>query len=256
MSEADWAVTLEVVRGCCSRRGDKGRDGRLLLGALRCFAVHNVTWRALPAGFGTWEQRLGAALAAGPLRCARGLPRRPGLAQRDGASGAGVRLDRGAGARLGGRGPRGQDGQALGRSRGGFSTKIHVKADFAGRPLAFPLTGGAASDSRPFETLLDIGPDLRPRAALTGKGGDAQGHRAAARERGIGPVIPRRDNAADRPGLFPRPLDRGRARIEQAIGKLKRFNRAALRGDKTAQSYAASVALARTVTLAKSAHTA
>jgi hypothetical protein len=69
-------------------------------------------------------------------------------------------------------------------------------------------------------------------------------------------VIPRRDNAADRPGLFPRPLDRGRARIEQAIGNLKRFNRAALRGDKTAQSYAASVALARTVILAKSAHTA
>jgi transposase len=55
MSEADWAVTLEVVRGCCSRRGDKGRDGRLLLEALRCFAVHNVTWRALPAGFGTWN---------------------------------------------------------------------------------------------------------------------------------------------------------------------------------------------------------
>ncbi len=42
----------------------------------------------------------------------------------------------------------GQDGQALGRSRGGFSTKIHLKADFDGLPLAFDLTGGEASDTR------------------------------------------------------------------------------------------------------------
>src|SRR4051812_31984709 len=36
----------------------------------------------------------------------------------------------------------GQDGQALGRSRGGFSTKIPLKADLDGRPLAFHLTEG------------------------------------------------------------------------------------------------------------------
>ena len=61
---------------------------------------------------------------------------------------------------------RGQHDQALGRSRGGFSTKIHLKTDFGGLPIAFHLTGGEASDSRNFETLLDIGPDLNPRAAL------------------------------------------------------------------------------------------
>ena len=45
------------------------------------------------------------------------------------------------------------------RSRGGFSTKIHLKTDFGGfKPIAFHLTGGEASDSRNFETLLDIGP--------------------------------------------------------------------------------------------------
>jgi hypothetical protein len=43
---------------------------------------------------------------------------------------------------------RGQEGQALGRSRGGFSTKIHLKTDFGGLPLAFHLTGGEARDSR------------------------------------------------------------------------------------------------------------
>src|SRR4051794_15639316 len=41
----------------------------------------------------------------------------------------------------------GQEGHALGRSRGGFSTKIHLKADLDGRPLAFHLTEGQASSS-------------------------------------------------------------------------------------------------------------
>ena len=49
-----------------------------------------------------------------------------------------------------------------------------MKTDFGGLPIAFHLTGGEASDSRNFETLLDIGPDLNPRAALGDKGYDRQ----------------------------------------------------------------------------------
>jgi Transposase DDE domain len=143
----------------------------------------------------------------GPLRGAR----RP---EPHRAPGADVRLHRRARPRLGGRGQRGQDGQALGRSRGGFSTKIHLKADLAGLPLTFHLTGGEASDSRQFETLLGIGPDITPRAALTDKGYDAQANRRAARARHICPVIPHRSNAASRPSFFPGTLYKGRARIE------------------------------------------
>ena len=62
--------------------------------------------------------------------------------------------------RVGGRSQREQDGQALGRSRGGFSTKIHRKTDHAGLPLAFDLTPGQASDSRHFPVLLDLDLDL------------------------------------------------------------------------------------------------
>jgi hypothetical protein len=40
-------------------------------------------------------------------------------------------------------------------------------------PIAFHLTGGEASDSRNFETMLDIGPDINPRAALGDKGYDS-----------------------------------------------------------------------------------
>ena len=109
----------------------------------------------------------------------------------------------------------GQDDQALGRSRGGFSTKIHLKVDLDGLPLAFHLTGGEASDSRNFELLLDIGPDILPRAAITDKGYDAKSNRDSARKRGICPVIPHRAIATDRPAFFPKILYKARARIEQ-----------------------------------------
>jgi DDE family transposase len=67
----------------------------------------------------------------------------------------------------------------------GFSTKIHLKTDFEGLPIAFHLTGGEASDSRNFETLLDIGPDVTPRVALGDKGYDSKSNREAARPTGF-----------------------------------------------------------------------
>ena len=107
-------------------------------------------------------------------------------------------------------------------------------------PLAFQLTGGEASDSRNFELLLDIGPDILPRAAITDKGYDAKSNRDGARKRGICPVIPHRATATDRPAFFPKILYKARARIEQAVGKLKRFKRIALRCEKTARNYGSS----------------
>jgi transposase len=122
--------------------------------------------------------------------------------------------------------------------------------------LDFLLTGGEASDSRQFDPLLDIGPDITPRAVVTDKGCDAKANRQAARDRGICPVIPFRSNAAARPAFFPKALYRGRARIEQTIGKLKRFKRIALRCEKTAENYAALVAFVCGLILVKSVHTA
>ena len=55
MTERDWAVVLEVFRGCLSRRGERGRDDLLFLRAMHHFTVHNITWRALPAEYGPWN---------------------------------------------------------------------------------------------------------------------------------------------------------------------------------------------------------
>ena len=55
MTESDWTIVLQVFRASRSRRGDKGRDDRKFMEALHYFAVHNITWRALPAQFGRWN---------------------------------------------------------------------------------------------------------------------------------------------------------------------------------------------------------
>lgn len=104
--------------------------------------------------------------------------------------------------------------------------------------------------------MLDAGPDIQPRAVVADKGYDAKANRTLARRRGIAPVIPYKKNAKARPAFFARLLYRGRARIEQTFGKLKRFKRVAFRCEKTAQNFASFVSLALGFVLMKSVHTA
>ena len=91
---------------------------------------------------------------------------------------------------------------------------------------------------------------------MTDKGYDSQANRAAALARGINPVIPRRENSKQRGRFFPKRLYKLRARIEQTIGKLKRFKRVAMRCEKTDISYSAIVSFACGMMLVKSVHTA
>ena len=222
MTDEDWERVVQVFRAVRSRRGDKGRNDRRFLEALHYFTLHNINWRALPAEFGNWNSvwkrfwrlsRAGVfeaffdALAA-TSRTAHLVQMLDSTIVRAHVSAAGAKG--------------GQSGQALGRSRGGFSSKIHLKADLDGQPLAFHLTEGEASDS----------------------------------PRSICPVIPFRSSTTNRPTFFPKALYRARARIEQLVGKLKRFKRIALRCEKTTQNYGSVVALALGFILIKSVHTA
>jgi len=85
---------------------------------------------------------------------------------------------------------------------------------------------------------------------------DSAENRKIARAHGAVPVIPFRKNTRVIPKVFAKALYRGRARIEQAIGKLKRFKRIALRCEKTKRNFASFVALAAAFILIKSVHTA
>jgi transposase len=204
----------------------------------------------------TLEQRLEALRPSEQGRRVRGVLRRPRRHEFVGASDPDVRLHRRARACVGRRRQRGQETQALGRSRGGFTTKIHAKSDASGDIIAFDLTGGEAADAPHFETLIEIGPDVRPRAAICDKGYASKANRAAARARGIAPVIPHKSNEKDKPKFFARTLYKARARIEQGIGRIKRFKRVALRCEKTARNFRSIVSFAAGLCLIKFVHTA
>ena len=118
------------------------------------------------------------------------------------------------------------------------------------------MTGGQAADSPHFEILFDLGPDEPPRVAICDKGYDSKRNRTVARSRGTAPVIPQKSNAKNPQKFFPKRLYRLRARIEQLVGKLKRFKRIALRCEKTACSFASLVAFALSMILIKFVHTA
>jgi transposase len=55
MTERDWSIVLEVFDAAQSSRGEPGHDDRKFLEAIHYFAVHSITWRALPSEFGKWN---------------------------------------------------------------------------------------------------------------------------------------------------------------------------------------------------------
>ncbi len=60
-----------------------------------------------------------------------------------------------------GRRKRWHEGVALGRSRGGFGTKVHVRAEGEGKPLVFMLSGGERHEQTAFESLMEDGSFLQ-----------------------------------------------------------------------------------------------
>jgi transposase len=145
------------------------------------------------------------------------------------------RQHNGSGARVGRRRKRGTREQAFGRSRGGFTCKVHCLSDARGLPLAFHLTPGEAADCQAFEDVMALA-DARPAHLLADKGYDSDAIRANLVAQDIRPVIPPRSNrkAVIR---WNRRIYKERNRIERMIGHLK-INRAiATRYDKLANSF-------------------
>jgi hypothetical protein len=119
----------------------------------------------------------------------RGPVRRLGRERRRRGAGPDARRDHDPRAPARGRCKGGQEGQALGRSRGGFSTKLHLRCDARGLPLAVVLTPGQTHEARAFAALVE---DLAPGArCLIGDAGyDADWLRQELLLRGVLPVIP------------------------------------------------------------------
>ena len=137
---------------------------------------------------------------------------------------------------------RGAERNALGRSRGGFSTKINARTNAEGLPIGVVITPGQAHDVTAFPALMqEI--DCDPEQMLGDKGYDSEAVRNDIEERGGEAAIP---STATR--KIQHAVDKAlyalRNRIERFFNRAKNSRRVATRYDKLIESFAAFVLLA------------
>jgi transposase len=151
------------------------------------------------------------------------------------------RLDHRPGSPAGGHWPQkgGQD-KALGRSRGGLSTKIHLLANGLGEPVAFRLTGGQAGE---FAEALPLLEGRQAEIVMADRGYDSNAIVAAIESIGAEAVIPSKIcRKVQR--LHDRTLYKLRNCIERCFNRLKHFRRLATRYCKRRVAFQATVTLA------------
>jgi len=139
----------------------------------------------------------------------------------------------------------GMPAQELGRSRGGFTTKIHAACDALGNPLRFFITAGQRSD---YIKALDLIEGYEFQALLADKGYDANYIVTAVGKAQA--VIPPRSMRKS-PRDYDKELYKERNLVERMFNKLKHFRRVATRYDKLAVTYLAFIHFAAICILLK-----
>ncbi|WP_399441020.1 IS5 family transposase [Streptomyces sp. WAC08241] len=271
LTDAQWARIEPLLPDRTPRRGGRWRDHRQVIDAIAFKYRTGTPWMDLPERFGSWKgaySRLRMWAIDGTWdRVFAAL-----LAQADAEGDLDwvVAVDstivrahqHAAGARPKGA-PAGEPhDHALGRSRGGLTTKIHLAADGRCRPLAFVVTPGQAGDAPAFTQVMagirvarpNDRPRTRPTTVLADKACSSRAIREHLRKRRIRAVIPqpadqianrkRLGGKGGRPPVFDKTAYKQRNTVERCINKLKQWRGLATRYDKTATVYRAALHLA------------
>ncbi|MFF8774514.1 IS5 family transposase [Kitasatospora sp. NPDC015120] len=228
---------------------------------LRAVAAYQLAQEALAGEFsarwidGTWERVFTALIAQARRRGRPQLGRLGRLHCRARSPARSRGPQKGA--------PAGEpDDNAIGRSRGGLTTKIHLASDAHRRPLAFVLTAGQAGDAPAFAHVVARlrvprqrgRPRTRPDVVLADKAYSSRAIREHLRKRGIRAVIPipadqrghrlRRGSRGGRPPAFDREAYKQRNTVERCINRLKQWRGIATRYEKTATIFLAGLYVA------------
>lgn len=152
--------------------------------------------------------------------------------------------------------PQEPEDHALGRSRGGYSTKLHLLCDAVGHPLSFHLTPGQTHESTTLDIVLenadrdlldsDGEPVPWPIALAGDKGYRADWIDACLMALGISPVSPSKSNEdrEARQVSFSSESYRRRNIIERVIGRIKENRRIFSRFEKTAKNFGGMIKMA------------
>lgn len=157
----------------------------------------------------------------------------------------------------------GAGGEGLGRSRGGFTSKLHLSADGRCRPLSLIVTPGQRADCTQFFAVLEkirvprLGPGRprkKPDSVAADKGYSNGPCRQYLRRRGIPHTIPEKTDSraarlrkgprGGRPPGFDEERYKKRNTVERAVNRLKNFRAVATRYDKRAYVFLGTVTVA------------
>jgi transposase len=141
---------------------------------------------------------------------------------------------------------RGAFNNAIGRSRGGQTTKIHALTDEIGRPLAFLITPGNTHDLVGARDLIGMVRN-NPRRLLADRAYDARSLRDELAARRIKAVIPP-NPTRKHPHRYDKTAYKGRNVIVRMFCRLKDFRRLATRCDKRADIFLSAILLAAAIT--------
>ena len=237
LSDEQWARIAPLLPGKPGDPGRSGEDNRRFFEAILWLVRAGAPWRDLPARFGkwgtVWKRFRRWALKGEFERIFEGLVGRSGLRIRPG------RRHHRQGPPPWQRRKGGTQNQAIGRSRGGLTTKIVALVDALGYLVRFHLLPGQRHDTIGLAPLLQ---DQDIEALVADKAFDNDSLRAALDERGAQAVIPSNGSRAQKIP-YDKEIYKWRHLIENFFQKIKEFRRIAMRYDKTDTSYAAAIHL-------------
>ncbi|MBL5972860.1 MAG: IS5 family transposase [Candidatus Leucobacter sulfamidivorax] len=272
LSDAQWTLIADLLPGPTGKKGRPFSDARQMVEGIIYRYRCGIAWRDLPDTFGVWQ-----TVWAWHKRMAddgtwdRVQARLHEHADREGFIDWDVSVDstiarahqHATNVTRVKRAPSNYKNlltepldHAVGRSRGGLSTKTHQLVDGRGLPLVTICTAGQDGDSPMLIPLLEqlcVGRRTRPAAVLGDKAYSSRANRTHLRTRGIEAVIPeprdqqghrkRRGSKGGRPPRLDLVKYRGRNVIERSYCRLKQWRGLATRYDKLAVVYRAAVVL-------------